>query len=62
MAFYVYLVASKKRGTLYIGMTDDLAKRIWEHKEKLTPDTLLTDWSGMKSMRAGKAPLSANAP
>ncbi len=36
MAFYVYLVASKKRGTLYIGMTDDLAKRIWEHKEKLT--------------------------
>ena len=35
MAFYVYIVASRKNGTLYIGMTDDLEKRIWEHKEKL---------------------------
>jgi putative endonuclease len=35
MAFYVYIVASKRNGTLYIGSTDDLAKRIWEHKDKL---------------------------
>lgn len=33
--FYVYILASRKYGTLYIGMTDDLAKRIWEHKEKI---------------------------
>ena len=35
MAFHVYIVASQRNGTLYIGSTDDLAKRIGEHKEKL---------------------------
>ncbi len=31
--FYVYILASKKNGTLYVGVTSDLIKRIWEHKE-----------------------------
>jgi len=35
MAFYTYLLASKRGGTLYCGHTDDLGKRIWEHKEKV---------------------------
>ena len=30
--FFVYILASKRNGTLYIGMTSDLAQRIWEHK------------------------------
>jgi putative endonuclease len=34
MAFYTYIVTSKRNGTLYIGSTDDLAHRIWEHTEK----------------------------
>ncbi len=34
MAFCVYILASKKNGTLYIGMTDDIEKRMWEHKNK----------------------------
>jgi len=34
MAFYVYIVASRRNGTIYVGMTDDLARRIWEHKSK----------------------------
>ena len=31
--FYVYMLASKRNGTLYIGMTSDLMKRMWQHKE-----------------------------
>ena len=34
MAFYVYIVASRRNGTIYVGMTDDLARRIWEHRSK----------------------------
>jgi len=30
--FYIYILASKKNGTLYIGVTGDLVKRIYAHK------------------------------
>ena len=31
----VYILASKRNGTLYTGVTSDLAKRIWEHKNRM---------------------------
>ena len=35
MAFYVYILASRRNGTLYIGMTNDLLRRMMEHRDGL---------------------------
>jgi putative endonuclease len=34
--FYVYLMASRKQGTLYLGFTNNLVRRTYEHKNKIT--------------------------
>jgi len=35
MPFYVYILASQPRGTLYVGSTSNLVKRVWQHKQKI---------------------------
>ena len=35
--YFVYMLASQRNGTLYVGVTNDLARRIGEHKDKLVP-------------------------
>ena len=37
MAFYVYILASRRNGTLYTGMTDDLVRRVWQHRTGAVP-------------------------
>ncbi len=32
-AFYVYMLASARYGTVYLGVTSNLVKRVWEHRE-----------------------------
>jgi putative endonuclease len=45
---YVYIMASKKNGTLYIGVTNDLIKRVWQHKEGIVDG--FTRKYGVKSL------------
>ena len=37
MAYYVYLLASDRNGTLYLGVTNDIVRRVFEHKSKVVP-------------------------
>jgi putative endonuclease len=34
VAYYVYLLASRKNGVLYLGVTNDLVRRVYQHKTK----------------------------
>ncbi|HEX5454878.1 MAG TPA: GIY-YIG nuclease family protein [Stellaceae bacterium] len=63
--FYVYILASKPHGTLYVGSTSNLVRRVWEHKIKavpgftarspgLPPGMESIDWSGTSAMRRWK--------
>ncbi len=35
--YFVYILCSQRNGTLYVGVTNDLARRLGEHKAKLVP-------------------------
>ena len=36
-SYFVYILASRRNGTLYIGVTNDLGRRMTEHKGKVVP-------------------------
>ena len=36
-SFFVYIMASRKDGVLYTGVTSNLPKRAWEHRNKIVP-------------------------
>jgi putative endonuclease len=53
MTYYVYLLASKKHGTLYLGVPNDIVRRGYEHRTKaaggFTARYGSKGWSGSKS-------------
>jgi putative endonuclease len=36
-SYYVYILASARNGTLYIGVTNDIVRRAWQHREGIMP-------------------------
>jgi putative endonuclease len=48
MSFYVYILASRRNGTLYTGSTDNLIARMWQHREGVVPG--FTKDYGVKSL------------
>ena len=47
-SYFVYLLASRPNGTLYVGVTNDLRERIWQHKQELVEG--FTKKYGVKSL------------
>ncbi len=48
MSYYVYIMTSERYGTLYVGVTNNLIRRTWEHKEGVTPG--FTNQYGVKKL------------
>jgi putative endonuclease len=46
--YHVYLLSSRRNGTLYCGVTSDLIKRVWEHKEGVVQG--FTERYGVKTL------------
>ena len=44
MKYYVYILASATNVTLYIGVTKDLVRRVYEHREHLDPDSFTSKY------------------
>ena len=44
-SFYVYMMASKPNGTLYVGSTSDLIKRVWEHRNNVNPNSFTAKYN-----------------
>ena len=42
--WHVYIMASRQKGALYVGMTSDLFQRIWQHRESLNQEAFTTQY------------------
>jgi putative endonuclease len=56
MSYYVYLLA--RSTALYLGVTNDIVRRVYEHRTKALRDRAMasTNWSGLKSTMTRSTP------
>ena len=45
MPSYVYILSNQRNGTLYVGSTSDLIKRVWEHKSNVIPSSFTAQYN-----------------
>lgn len=45
MSSFAYILASQRNGTLYVGSTSNLIKRVWEHKTKAIPNSFTAQYN-----------------
>jgi hypothetical protein len=60
MAYYVHLLASKKHGTLHLGVTNDIARRGYEHRTKAVQVLRSASQAYTGGMDSGPAPSGAS--
>ena len=48
--FYTYILSSKRNGTLYVGITNNIERRVWEHKNKINPNSFTARYGVDKLM------------
>lgn len=43
--WFVYMMTNRKEGVLYTGVTSNLPKRVWEHKNKVSPESFTSKYN-----------------